>query len=366
MSIVKSSVTEVNAEFLPRVRFFSRRLLFLVYLPIFHFVFVHLILLYRGPVNWQFSIMIALTMWAFSAATLMLVALLEKWFLPRDSSIRTLPFVLKYFLPAMVLVLLLHAINVDRPERVVQDTTPVGPLVIILFEVLLSAAIRYILIQQSLNNTLALNFKTAQLQALRAQVNPHFLFNTLNLISTEIDQKPGRASSIVDTLADLMHGSLAAAERPLITLDEELKLIEHYLQLQQMRFGERLQYSIENNGVNLSNTLPPMLLQPLVENSIVHGLSPHKDGGTVRIKLGQDDEAITIWVSDDGEGFDPTEQGFGHGLSIVRDNIKLLYSNNPELGKRNFHIESVPEHGTVVTLRLPINQTTLGPLRLNN
>jgi signal transduction histidine kinase len=346
----------LTAVELPEVRFFSRTLLLCVYLPLLHLAFATLV--GDPPVNRPAGVNIILPLvmiWSFTGSIALLLPLLERGLVPTDGGLNTGQFIAKYFSVSLVclLVLGLFYANINALPNIEENRQPLGLFMILTIEVLLFAVIRSVLQQQQLDHAVKMNLRAAQYQTLRAQLKPHFLFNSLNLISSEIENDPKLAVELLDKLSELLRAALNATEKPLISLGDELNLLELYLEIQQHRFGERLQYNIERCEAHRKYLLPPMLLQPLVENAIKHGIAPHKSGGTVSVRTGIEAGQMKISIHDNGSGFDQKKTKIGHGLQLVRDSVELLYAPEIEQGNSAFAVHSVPEEGTTVTLRLP-------------
>ena len=144
--------------------------------------------------------------------------------------------------------------------------------------------------------------REAQLAALRAQMDPHFLFNTLNSVAASVPPEQGATRDLVARLAGLVRYTLAAARRDRVLLREELDFVRDYLALEQERMGDRLRVEIDADADALDVAVPPMLVQPLVENAVRHGLAPTLDGGTVRVEVRRVGDAVHVRVRDDGAG----------------------------------------------------------------
>ena len=142
----------------------------------------------------------------------------------------------------------------------------------------------------------------AQLAALRAQMDPHFLFNTLNSVAASVPPEQGATRDLVARLAGLVRYTLAAARRERVLLREELDFVRDYLALEQERMGDRLRVEIDADDGALDVPVPPMLVQPLVENAVRHGLAPTVEGGVVRVEARRVGDAVHVLVRDDGAG----------------------------------------------------------------
>ena len=187
----------------------------------------------------------------------------------------------------------------------------------------------------------------AQLRSLQAQIEPHFLFNTLANVVSLIDTAPDKARLMLERLIELLRASLAASRSERTTLGQETALIAAYLDILRIRMGERLSYSIDVPPELLDVSIPPLSLQPLVENSIKHGLEPKLEGGNVRLRARAADGALQLDVEDDGLGFSP-RAGTGVGLTNLRDRMTSLYG-----AKARLVVEELAR-GTRVRMTIPL------------
>ncbi|HEX7313616.1 MAG TPA: histidine kinase [Pyrinomonadaceae bacterium] len=198
----------------------------------------------------------------------------------------------------------------------------------------------------------------SQLQLLKTQLQPHFLFNTLNTIAQLINENPEAAEKMVMNLSGMLRFSLAQMGEQEVPLARELEFVNKYLEVMQERFGGRLNFRMEIDPRALRALVPPMILQPLVENSIRHGLRPREAGGHVEISAGCEGETLHLCVADNGcgiEGVGGVEASAieGHvGLANTRARLDYLY------GKRHrFELTSVPGRGVRVRMSLPLRDT---------
>jgi signal transduction histidine kinase len=193
---------------------------------------------------------------------------------------------------------------------------------------------------------------TAQLAALRAQINPHFLFNSLNSIAHLIHVDPAKAEACVERLAEIFRYILHRAEQEFVPLAEELQMTTAYLDIERARFDERLRVETHIDPRSLRQMIPNLILQPLVENAVKHGLSRKVGPGTLRIDARVDGETLELVVGDDGLGMPASDLASvferGVGLRNLRARMERLYGSAhlPE-------ITSMPGRGTRVSLRLP-------------
>jgi two-component system, LytTR family, sensor kinase len=199
----------------------------------------------------------------------------------------------------------------------------------------------------------------ARLQALRYQLNPHFLFNTLNAISTLVlERRTEEASTMLTRLSEFLRTTLEGSDGHQILLAEELEFARRYLEIEQVRFGERLRFRFEVEPEVLGVPVPAMILQPLVENAVRHGISPTKAGGLIEIAARLDGAALRLRVQDDGsggrEGADET--GFGIGLANTRLRLAQVYGTAAKL-----ELEARAGAGFTVHLLLPVADEELRP-----
>jgi sensor histidine kinase YesM len=191
----------------------------------------------------------------------------------------------------------------------------------------------------------------AQMRMLQAQIEPHFLFNTLANIQSLIGKSPERANLMMDNFIAYLRQTLSASRSQNGTVKQEIDLIRHYLELIKIRMAERLTYEIEISPALASYALPPMLLQPLVENAIKHALEPKEDGGQVIIRGESLPEAqqIRFTIADNGLGFgvNADSAGTGVGLTNLRERLRVLYDGAATLEL----IDANP--GTKVVITLP-------------
>ncbi len=199
------------------------------------------------------------------------------------------------------------------------------------------------------------SFSEARLNALRMQLDPHFLFNALNTISSLVVNQPKLARGMIEQLGDLLRLSLESGRRQQVRLNEELDFLGHYLAIQKTRFGDSLHVVIEVSESARDVMVPSLILQPLVENAIRHGLSPRPGGGTVWVQATIDDLVLYITVEDDGVGLGDewTEDRVGLGLGVTRERIAMLH---PTQGA-GLRINPREGGGTRVRVSIPTGAT---------
>jgi two-component system LytT family sensor kinase len=197
----------------------------------------------------------------------------------------------------------------------------------------------------------------ARLAALTSQINPHFLFNTLNSVSSLIRTDPDQARLMVVKLSKVLRRLLRKHEN-FSSLREELSFIEDYLSIELVRFGDKLRFEQDVAADTLDMLLPSMILQPLVENSIKHGIGGKVEGGTIRIRTRRSGSRLCLLVEDDGVGI-PEEKlatvlDHGIGVSNVHERLKVLFGNDYRMW-----IDSHPGQGTHIRIEVPELETNL-------
>jgi two-component system LytT family sensor kinase len=199
----------------------------------------------------------------------------------------------------------------------------------------------------------------ARLDALQRQINPHFLFNTLNSIASLVRSRPELAREMIVKLGNILRALLRDREG-FVPLGEELAFTDDYLDIEVVRFGEKLRVVKEIAEETMEFTVPSMLLQPLIENSIKHGLEPRISGGTVTLRSRLQGDLLVIEVEDDGVGVEPgrsvtepvsglVREGSGIGLRNVRERLQVLYGEDAQV-----EMVSRPGRGTRVRLSVPV------------
>lgn len=166
----------------------------------------------------------------------------------------------------------------------------------------------------------------ARLQALQARTNPHFLFNSLNALAGLIVEDPERAERLVERLAGVYRHALERAGVSWIRLDEELRAVEDYLAVEEIRLGGRLRVDLECDEAAGRALVPPMILQPLVENAVLHGVAGRAEGGRVRVRITREPERLLLVVEDDGPGPGASRhRGSGTALATLRERLRLSH-----------------------------------------
>lgn len=188
----------------------------------------------------------------------------------------------------------------------------------------------------------------AQLEALRYQVNPHFLFNTLNAISTlVVERRTEEAGRMLARLSDFLRVTLQRPGADEIPLRDEIAFARQYLELEQVRFGDRLSVLIEVDPAASEARVPGLILQPLIENAVRHAVAQSERGGRISIRAALSGEVLSLCVADDGPGV-PGATGEGIGLTNIRARLRELYGK-----AHRFELRSPPGGGVTVLIELP-------------
>jgi LytS/YehU family sensor histidine kinase len=196
--------------------------------------------------------------------------------------------------------------------------------------------------------------ESARLRALQSNLNPHFLFNALNGIATLIRERDvTAASAMVDELSVFLRSTLQRLNSPEIQVAEELQLIKQYLRIQSFRFGERLRSVVVADPEALDALNPTLILQPLVENAVRHGILPREEGGSLWVSISKDGQTLVVCVEDDGPGLDHSlVNAVGVGLANSKDRLSALYGSSAQLtvGSRT------AGGGFAVVIRMPFRR----------
>jgi two-component system, LytTR family, sensor kinase len=180
--------------------------------------------------------------------------------------------------------------------------------------------------EEILNLQLTASKTEFELQSLKAQMNPHFMFNSMNSIRALVDENPEKAKQAITMLSVILRSNLTLGKKQTIPLKEELELVEKYLALEKIRFEERLQVKLDIEPEMLQFEIPPFMLQTLVENGVKHGVSKQLMGGEIRITVAGSKDSMMIAIANSGT-YQPKHNGEGIGLINTRQRLKLLYGN---------------------------------------
>ncbi len=192
--------------------------------------------------------------------------------------------------------------------------------------------------------------RDAELKALRAQVNPHFLFNCLHSVSALTTSNPAKAREMCILLADFLRTTLRLGGKETITLEEELVLVRGYLAIEKVRFGARVHMEEDVHKDAMGLSLPPLLLQPLVENAIRHGIANLPEGGVIRLSAERKDDAVSILVENSFDPDSPSPLKTGLGLENIRQRLNARYGNDANIAIRTVG------NSFLVKLQLPMHE----------
>lgn len=199
----------------------------------------------------------------------------------------------------------------------------------------------------------------AQLEVLKMQLHPHFLFNTLHAISALVHKNPKAADKMISLLSDLLRMSLDNSSLQEVPLKEEVAFLKTYLSIEKTRFEDRLTVKMDIDPDTLDAVVPNFILQPLVENAIRHGISPRKTGGCIEILSIQDNGVLRIDIRDNGMGFpngDPANGRKGIGLANTRERLIQLYG-----AEHRFFMGNITSGGALVSLEIPLRKSAIQP-----
>jgi signal transduction histidine kinase len=195
--------------------------------------------------------------------------------------------------------------------------------------------------------------REARLRALQSQLEPHFLFNTLNAISTlVVEGQNSAATRMLSRLSEFLRLTLDATDTPEITVAEELEFARRYLEIEQVRFGDRLHATIEASDESMNALVPVMLLQPLLENAVKHGALVHEGGGVVAVAIERDGESLRVSVADDGPGLAGGTARTGVGLTNTIARLQELYGRGSRLA-----LNRSASGGLEVVVEIPFRST---------
>lgn len=312
-----------------------QKLVFLVILPVTNLLFVSAVLFDIGKFNIQTVGNIAIRVWVIFGLAFLVFQSLEEY-LPRV--IRKDCFICQLALHILIIV---GIGSFFAPVSAPPDSLPpMLPLVVPRFFIITLEITLYLIVLRTLDEqtnafSTMLVLRESELNVLRSQSNPHFLFNTLNLINSEISDDPDNAKEIVYDLADLLRKYLKMAQQSFTTVSEELKLVNLYLTLQQKRFKNRLTFDIEVAHETHRLQIPALLLQPVVENTIKYAVEPYAAKAHVKVETNLTDKNLVVVFKDTGPVFDDKAIEEGDGFRILRKTLDLHFANNYELSLKS-------------------------------
>jgi two-component system, LytTR family, sensor kinase len=209
--------------------------------------------------------------------------------------------------------------------------------------------------QEKEKSELALKNQEMQISLLKSQINPHFLFNTLNSISTLIHSSKDQARKVITQLSDIFRYALDSHSGKMVKLIHEIDFIENYIRIQQVRFGERLKFQKHIDATCLGLSIPPMILQPLVENSVKYGIGPKEDGGTIILIVKHLTGSVYFEVRDDGLGINAKKvmDGSAGGVGMTNTDLRLKSYYGPSASLK----VKANEFGYSVSFSIPIHES---------
>lgn len=211
--------------------------------------------------------------------------------------------------------------------------------------------------KESEKSALALKNKEMQLSLLKSQINPHFLFNTLNSISTLVGSSKERARKVITQLSDIFRYALDSHGDQMVKLIHELDFIENYMRIQRVRFGDRMKFIKTIDPTVLGMNIPPMILQPLIENAVKYGIAPKEEGGTISLTIKRKPLWVHFEVKDDGMGINAKKDldGNSSGVGIKNTDQRLKSFFGPS-SKLRVHAR---EDGYTVSFSIPVEENEI-------
>ena len=324
------------------------------------------------PITWTQVLTWGLTEWELWALLApFILVLTRRFYIDRQNRYRTVPVHIALGLGFSFVHIVLHAAAEQwttwawGPDEQMTFSTSLYHLLTKKFHINLltyfvivgvSHAVEYYRRYQERERTTAqleAQLSRAALHALKMQLHPHFLFNTLNTISALIHRDPRAADRMVARLGDLLRLTLDGQGVEEVPLKEELEFLEKYLEIEQTRFHDRLSIELEIDPASLDARLPNLLLQPLVENAIRHGISARPGAGRIEIRARRENGALLLAVRDDGLGLPAdwqTSTSFGVGLANTRARLAQLYGAH-----HTFTLANMPGGGLEVAIAIPFS-----------
>jgi len=199
------------------------------------------------------------------------------------------------------------------------------------------------------NLKLEANSKEVELNKLKSQLNPHFMFNSMNSIRALVDEDPKKAKVAITQLSNILRNTLMMHKNKFITLEEELVLVKDYLELELIRFEERLNFNFDIDPTTLLLNLPPMMIQTLVENGIKHGISKYPEGGTISIVTIKKEEKFIIEIINTGQLFENNQSDAGFGIANTTNRLELLFGKKATFSLNNLDNKNVISLITIKT-----------------
>ena len=260
---------------------------------------------------------------------------------------------------ALLHIWLLQTVNVVMRVRYGSNQPPLWALLVGLGATNIMIYWGIIAVSQAINyfrkyQERELRLSQAELQALRTQLHPHFLFNTLNAIAELVYSDPKVADRSILRLSELLRFSLASEKAQEVTLKEEIEFLEKYVEIHKTLMRDRLNVRISLDPETLDAAVPNMILQPLVENAIKHGISPRPEGGNIEVSAHRLNGKLYVEIADDGLGMPEQGTGMQGGVGLIntRERLKHLYND-----AHTFNLNSSPGRGVTIRISVPFKET---------
>lgn len=302
----------------------TRALLFVVLWPTVNIALMASVTMQLGIFSPPSLLSTAVKLYAMFAVAFVLIEAMKNQF---PGAIPEASFGRQLALHMAVLMLVSFIVSPIDPARTPPSLPQLRGMqqIFFLLQLLVYLALMRILLQQQRTHAMETNLRQAQINLLRSQSNPHFLFNTLNLLGSEIKEHPDSAVDLVHDLADLLRESLLIGEHPLTSIEQEFRLARLYLQLQEKRFPGRLSFSIDVDDAVLRGAIPSLLLQPAVENAIKHSVARSTSPTWIAIQARRSDDRLLLSVENSLlENLGPAMRE-GAGMRILRETLDLHY-----------------------------------------
>lgn len=246
-------------------------------------------------------------------------------------------------------------VQVFRISESVQNFLMITNIILIFIVVFL--AFIYKKLKNDIENKIKENEKLeklklkSELAALQSKINPHFLFNTLNTILDLVYDYPEKVEEMILNLSTIYRKILYSSENEYYTLEQEIDLVKKYLDIEKVRLGNRMEYEIICAPELKNVEIPPLCIEPIVENSIIHGISPKKGNGKIQIITKIENKKVKISVIDDGVGIENKDFKLGFGFSSVKERLKILYGEESKL-----EIKQNEKKGVTVEIEFPLKE----------
>jgi signal transduction histidine kinase len=313
------------------------------------------------PPTWGQALLASLTLFYAWAALTPLVLWLGKRFTFERHLFRNLVIHLLLCGPVALLhIWLFQSVNAlrDAWSRSNQPQPPLWALLIGLAATNIMVYWAIVAVSQAINyfrkyQEREFRLSQAELQALRTQLHPHFLFNTLNAIAELVYSDPVVADRSIVRLSELLRFSLASEKAQEVTLKEEIEFLEKYVEIHKTLMRDRLNVRVSVDSETLDAAVPNMILQPLVENAIKHGISPRPEGGNIEVSARRLDGKLYVEITDDGMGMSGQEAAVQGGVGLIntRERLKHLYND-----AHTFNLSSLPGKGVTVRISVPFRE----------